>query len=235
MVDSNENRPSANPPRKRSFLKLHYFESDVCSGKMSDSLQSNVPRRKVRTLEDVAGQVEVRLHLSIERLLDREPELFFIGISERALAAWLFHYMLPIFAPWNVDPEYNRHLQETKRSIVEGRQHNGKGSPVTPDVIVHQRRNKFANLLAIEVKPDGMAEKDDRQKLSSYLDVGGLLKYRFAAFLVFGWNERPWCACELFAADENPKETKEPIVLWGVNAIPEPRKIQCFVNAPKGV
>jgi hypothetical protein len=62
------------------------------------------------------------------------------------------------------------------------------GRTVYPDVIVHARGKKFANLLVVEAKRNWRGKKlpeIDRRKLQGFTDPKGEFRYRWGAFINF--------------------------------------------------
>ena len=102
--------------------------------------------------------------------------------AKEQIAARLAYYLQPMFADWNVDPEYNRDGHKIKRA---------DGVLVVPDVIIH-RRGTPDNLLVIEVKKSNTrkADREDMTKLRVFRESH--LGYRYGLFLkLIVGRERP--------------------------------------------
>jgi hypothetical protein len=158
--------------------------------------------------------VRLQLEKGIDSFLHGEAKLFEALIGERALTGTLaLLYLRDMFAPWDVDPEYDRFGDVRKRSPIEsrGKSKNLRGHLVTPDIIVHQKLHPTYNLLAIEAKSedDPRGDVEDREKLASYLVKP--LCYEYAALLIFSATKEPACGYELFQRGEDPKTPKQSI------------------------
>lgn len=86
---------------------------------------------------------------ALEKLVERDKDLFHIDASEWAIAHRFAVYLegeLP--QDWNVDCEYNRQGSEGKAKAL------GDGGRIRPDIIIHHRTRLQLehNLLVIELK-----------------------------------------------------------------------------------
>ena len=149
-------------------------------------------------------QINDRLRIALERLINHDGVLIRENANERSICARLAFYIQQEFPEFHVDCEYNRHHndpQHIKRlhdsnllQIVREKRKDDDIDSVSvfPDIIVH-RRGTNENLLVIEAKKttsDVNFEAFDLAKLKTYKSE---LKFRFAKFLCFGTrtNEEP--------------------------------------------
>ncbi|ABR30273.1 hypothetical protein SU69_02105 [Thermosipho melanesiensis] len=105
---------------------------------------------------------------------DRD-ELLRVRIYEPTISHKIAVYLDGKFGDYNVDCEYNRMGEESKR--------NSKGKTVRPDIIVH-KRGKKDNLVVIEVKHAGKNSKKakaDVKKLKTYFY--DTLDYKLGVFI----------------------------------------------------
>lgn len=123
------------------------------------------------------------LNECLEKIFQDDSELFDFGdnsiISERTLSSRLGYYLQNLLPDYNVDCEYNRHINEIK--TIDGRK-------IYPDVIVHKRGIDDKNLAWIEVKKStaGSTEiKNDRQRLKLVTDLGSPYVYKYGFLIIF--------------------------------------------------
>lgn len=128
--------------------------------------------------------------------LGKEPSLFSLKINERTLTQRLsLHLQLLVGDDLSVDCEYNRMWEDdediVKRLPWDAEQvltDDDTGRTVYPDVIIHVRGKKFANLLVIEAKRNwgGKELPDiDKRKLEGFTDPDGDFRYPCGAFVNF--------------------------------------------------
>lgn len=132
----------------------------------------------LNTIESLVGT-------AIDRLLANDGDLLRNDVNERSITHRLASYLQELFPEWNVDCEYNRHHDQTKK-LVKYRRRIAKvtdtnGISVFPDVIVHKRMTD-SNLLVIEVKKSTNNDPDkfDLEKLAAFKEE---LHYQHALFL----------------------------------------------------
>ena len=129
---------------------------------------------------------------AIGRLINEQPELIDIDVSERALCHHLANYIRE-FAPreLTVDVEYNRHHELPKTLPLPPRKPKAwdlMAVTVFPDIIVHVRETDDYNNIVLEVKKPGVSAEDwdfDRKKLEAFRSV---LEYEHCAHVVLGRN-----------------------------------------------
>lgn len=134
----------------------------------------------------MSNNIERSVQVALDRLFDRDAELLRNDVNERTITHKLAEYLEPEFPGLNVDCEYNRNHDQTKklrslRSKVAPID-NTDGTSVFPDIIVHKRMTD-ENLLVIEVKKSTSRESSDfdKQKLLAFK---GELNYQHALFLL---------------------------------------------------
>ena len=120
-------------------------------------------------LEDVKRKI----NKSLETLYEKDKELFGFTtidplVSERCLTFRLEYYLQNEFIDFDVDSEYNRHLQNIK--VIED-------FNIFPDLIIHKRLKDTHNLLWIEIKKKQENCKDDIDRLKKVTSNGYMYKY----------------------------------------------------------
>ena len=131
------------------------------------------------------NQIESLVKKAIDRLLDDDGDLLRNDVNERSITHRLACYLQELFSEWNVDCEYNRNHDKTKKLLTYKGKKVGiddtKGTTVFPDIIVHKRMSK-ENLLVIEVKKTTNTEPNDFDidKLTAFKKE---LHYKHALFL----------------------------------------------------
>lgn len=106
-----------------------------------------------------------------------------LDVPERPISHRLGFYMQSLFNGYDVDCEYNKHLE-------------GKKEEGIPDIVVHRRKNDENNLLVVEVKarrsrkeaeagPERREIREAYDKLVAYTTEGdGRLGYSYGAFIL---------------------------------------------------
>jgi len=147
------------------------------------------------TLDEVKQKVKQSLH----ELWHNDKHLLKVDASERSIMHRLAIYIEREFREYNVDCEYNREGNDTKRyrEIIDNISKAGISADDTeaktafPDIIIHKRGNNTDNLLVIEVKKltagPTKIDKIDKKKLIAFLDTNQLnYKYGFALQIPVG-------------------------------------------------
>ena len=132
---------------------------------------------------------EVKGHVTraTARAAKDDRHLLMINVSERSIAARLAMYLREYFADYDVDVEYNRHGEDTKKLHDLIYRHDcprdRDGQTVLPDVIVHRRGTDDSNLLIIEMKKSTSHEgvEKDRCRIQAFRKELG---YRLGALVV---------------------------------------------------
>jgi len=138
------------------------------------------------------SQLEGKIDSAINMLIENDSHLLAIDINERSISHRLALYLQQQFIGWDVDCEYNRNGDDTKRLFLSAHIHmpddkvqtnNTKGEIVIPDIIIHHRGTND-NLLVIEMKKtsSNVSNEFDLFKLKEY---GNQLGYKYRIFLHF--------------------------------------------------
>lgn len=128
------------------------------------------------------------LNSSINRLIEEQPELLDLEVTERALTHQLAKYVAEKIPNFDVDVEYNRHGNVPKRLNLPSRESSDdeiRARTVFPDIIVHRRNTDEENILVIEVKKPGEHLDYDNLKLNAFRKELG---YLHTAHLILGLN-----------------------------------------------
>jgi hypothetical protein len=139
-------------------------------------------------------ELEQKMKVAIDSLHSNDGDLMDFQVlkklplpeRERPISHRLGFYMEHLFNGYNVDCEYNRHGQETKEDSQK--------RPIIPDILVHKRKARNSNLLAVEVKArrtplrnrKGKLPKavtKDHQKLIDLTRKAGAYGYDYGAFI----------------------------------------------------
>jgi len=140
------------------------------------------------------GEVASRFRVALETLLAQDRHLFEVDAGEQTAAGALAVHVRELFPDYDVDVEFNRDRDQSKRlaQFVAALRAAGLGHRVTgdepklirPDLIVH-RRGTDENLLAVELKRVANEEGRlyDRLKLDN---MRAELGYRCTAYVEFG-------------------------------------------------
>jgi hypothetical protein len=131
-------------------------------------------------------QVKAAVAAAIAGLRRETPPLDFQRVHERSTAHRLAVHMEPLFAPWNVDCEYDRDGQTKKylQGIAQcDRQR--ETDAILPDIIVHVRREhgRENNLLVVELKKNHSEDACDRMKLELFTAIGGHYEYQLGLYI----------------------------------------------------
>jgi hypothetical protein len=137
-------------------------------------------------------KIEQALNKALGALLERDVDILRADVNERTISHRVAGYLEPYFSGWNVDCEYNRNHDDSKRLKIRRRQvpnDDTQAQTVFPDIIVH-KRGTDENLLVIEMKKTTSQETDDLDlhKLKAFRDQLG---YKFAVFAKVRTNAEP--------------------------------------------
>ena len=155
-------------------------------------------------------EVSRRLEIAVKCVISKDSDLFNFKVNERTVTQRLALYLEQAFEPLGyglkADCEYNRMWIEsgegecnlTKKypelSGLKPDVEDSDGVTVFPDVIVHLRGKRFANVLVIEAKRDapvGAVPDNDRIKLYEFTRMDGGFRYPWGAFLNFRYVPSP--------------------------------------------
>jgi hypothetical protein len=112
----------------------------------------------------VTEEVRAGVHRAIATLLAEDQYLLVNDVNERSITHKLADYLQREFPDTNVDCEYNKNHDDTKRLRLppktDIRSDDLDAHTVFPDIIVH-KRNTDENLLVIEVKKSTNPEEHE--------------------------------------------------------------------------
>lgn len=134
----------------------------------------------------MSPNIERSVQAALDKLFDRDAELLQNDVNERTITHKFAEYLALEFSDWDVDCEYNRKHDQTKRLRSLPKKnisvYNTYAISVFPDIIVHKRMTD-ENLLVIEVKKSTSHKlfELDKQKLLAFKKE---LNYRHALFLI---------------------------------------------------
>jgi hypothetical protein len=160
------------------------------------------------------NEIQDRFSKALEAFLNADAELLNYDASERAIAHSLATHLKEFFPDWDVDCEYNRIGDHGQRKLIqcskeqfvesfaagmipdfvtsfEELQQSKYAVAVYPDIIVHQRGDPTANLLAIEMKKSNNTDVLlgwDQWKIRFYR---ANLSYKVGVFIVFNTRLNP--------------------------------------------
>jgi len=135
-------------------------------------------------------EIKQRVNVAVGVLFKNDSFLLEKGVNERSVSHKLAEYLQEQFPDWNVDCEYDKKGDATKRlhGIDECRK--SDSIIVYPDIIIHQR-NKENNLLVIEIKTKSQDFICDIEKLKLFTsDID--YKYNFGLFIKFNKTSKPF-------------------------------------------
>ncbi len=147
-------------------------------------------------------QILKNIDTAISKLLKNEIDSLVRGIKEENISGFLTSYLRPLFAGYDVDQEYNgdwekpndrKALQIAKGRIIKVGKSPNKWDiyKLTPDIIIHERKNNDNNLVVIEEKKDTNSKNEkefDLVKLEHLtIDyLGNHYNYDLGVAIVFG-------------------------------------------------
>ncbi len=127
---------------------------------------------------------------AVSRLVEEQPALLELDVTERALSHHLALYLAQsVPPPFDVDVEYNRHGADPKRLRLPRRKaldREMRATTVFPDILVHRRNTDEANLLVLELKKPGEPLDYDNLKLRAFRRELG---YRHTGHLILGRDD----------------------------------------------
>ena len=137
-------------------------------------------------LSDIKGKVAIAIacfRSNDSKLMDFDN----LYLPERPMSHRLGFYMHILFPEYDVDCEYNKHIEGAKEEGI-------------PDIVVHKRKVDTSNLLIVEVKArrtrDELKHPRDRSDLSAvyhklreWTRSDGALKYNYGVSILVLSNE----------------------------------------------
>ena len=136
------------------------------------------------------GKIEENVDSAISDLFETDSYLLNVDANERSITHRFACYLDKRFEGWDVDCEYNRDEDVTKRinhRIDRIPPDDAHSDIVLPDIIVH-RRGSSDNLLVIEVKKSTSQVSPDAD-LDRLYAFKQHLGYRFGLFITFVTGE----------------------------------------------
>ena len=133
-------------------------------------MDSEYIKRKIRKCID-------EFYLNESDLLKREN-------YEVTISCKFSQYLFIEFPKFDVDCEYDKHINEEKRADELNRN-------VRPDIVIHKRGLDERNLVYIEIKTDHNRESrdEDYKKIKAMTKHDGQYKYAFGIFIDFSKNK----------------------------------------------
>lgn len=135
------------------------------------------------------AEISALVERAIDRLIEQEPQLLDLDVTERALSHHLARYMSELVPDTlKVDVEYNRHFGDPKRLNLPPRDaldRETRATTVFPDIIVHNRNTDDTNLLVLELKKPGEDRAYDDLKLRAFRAELG---YVHTAHVILGYD-----------------------------------------------
>ena len=136
-------------------------------------------------------EIRSKFKSALYKFLQCDLVLLEINVNERTITHKLAEHLQQEFPGYDVDCEYNRHINERKKLPIPP--HNFKGpdlwhdtgaKTVYPDIVVH-RRMSDENLLVIEAKKSSSKDDPDWDKAKLKAFKGENYNYRMAIFVSF--------------------------------------------------
>jgi hypothetical protein len=124
--------------------------------------------------------IKRRIKHCIEKIYENDSDLFDRNNYEVTISSKLAQYLFIEFKKYDVDCEYNKHINQEKR--VKELNHN-----IRPDIIIHRRGTDEDNLVYIEIKTDHNRESRtyDYDKVKVMTKQEGKYRYNLGLFIDF--------------------------------------------------
>lgn len=148
-----------------------------------------------RPILPTAVELSQLLIAAIVDFYRQDSILLALDANERAITHKLAEHLQRQTPDWNVDCEYNRHGNDTKRLQTpfvpaEVRTDSAEAVTVFPDIIIHRRATDF-NLAVVEVKKhNGRENTRDREKIEAFVRSSAY-SYEGGYLLTLGHDRRP--------------------------------------------
>jgi len=136
-----------------------------------------------------------RVRKALDKLLRMDTQLIDLDVNERSISHKLAEYLQKEFNEYNVDCEYNRHLNLIKRIKIPSGDVYGddtEAKTIFPDIIIHKRNSDENNLLVIEIKKsnNSINREFDKTKLKLLTKANGDYRYTLGLFIEFNMNKK---------------------------------------------
>ncbi len=147
--------------------------------------------------------IKRRILHCIDLIYENDSDLFERGNYEVTISTKLAQYLFIEFKDYDVDCEYDRHIDDEKR--VAGRE-----SDIRPDIVIHRRGTDEQNLACIEIKKEQntQSRNADFEKLRALTREYG---YQLGMFIEFGRNRGE--------VDRKYFENGEEVGEWEINGV----------------
>ncbi len=140
-------------------------------------------------VQNLIPELHMKVETALREFFCEDIDLLCLKANERSITHKLVEHLQRQFKCLEVDCEYNRRRNRTKKlpDAPETTQTTRpKQRPVYPDIVVHQRGFDENNQLVIEVKKSNRGNASrDKGKLREFTKPGGDYKYRLGLFLKF--------------------------------------------------
>ena len=127
-------------------------------------------------------EIKAAVGAAIDDFHAGDRHLLEFDLNERTISHRFALHLQQRFPGWDVDCEYNRHMDKAKTLQLpeDGISwEDSEAKTVFPDIIVH-KRGPGPNLLVIEMKKTGLSPAFDYQKLEAYKSQVG---YTYACLI----------------------------------------------------
>ncbi|MBS1552601.1 MAG: hypothetical protein JST15_11105 [Bacteroidetes bacterium] len=122
-----------------------------------------------------------KINHCIRNLYSNDIDLFERNNYEVTISAKLAQYLFIEFKEYDVDCEYDKHIDNSK-------QLNELERNIRPDIIIHKRGIDTENLVCIEIKKSNSDNAEDIYKLKALTNRTGDYKYKLGIFILLTKN-----------------------------------------------
>jgi hypothetical protein len=192
----------------RTIISTTLHKGEYAGDSTSEPTQLANPKSRDSIVGRIDGEAMTReqatelVNRAIDALVENDPELLDLDVTERALAHQLATYIArDVPKPLSVDCEYNRHFGDPKRLQLPKRDaldREVRATTVFPDIIVHERNTDDHNYVVLELKKPGEDLDYDELKLRAFHRELG---YLHTAHLVLGLDRLGHLVREVFWID----------------------------------
>jgi len=128
--------------------------------------------------------IKRRIKHCIDLIYENDQDLFNRANFEITISAKLAQYLFIEFKEFDVDCEYDKHIDHQKR--VENLDSN-----IRPDIVIHKRGKDDNNLVYIEVKKEQnkTSRNKDFKKIIEMTKLNGEYRYKLGIFIDFYKNK----------------------------------------------
>ena len=139
-------------------------------------------------INDFEG-IKQKVKVALGALFKTDSFLLENDVNERSISHKLAEYLQKQFPDWNVDCEYDKKGDATKKLSGIEKCRESSSTIVYPDIIIHERSKKN-NLLVIEIKTKNQDPICDIEKLRLFTS-NREYKYNFGLFIKFNKTNQP--------------------------------------------